>query len=120
MVHGLKGHPGGDSTVTNHADGAALFILFFGGNGNTDARRNGGGGVADAQHVILALTAPRERMQATFLTNGANFIATSGQNFVRIGLVAHVPDKLIERRVIDIVQCHGQFYRAKPGGEMAA
>lgn len=54
------------------------------------------------------------------LTNSANFIATSGQNFVRIGLVAHVPDELIERRVIDVVQRHGQLYRAKPGGEMAA
>ena len=48
VVHGLKGHPGGDRPVANHADGAALFILFFGGNGNTNARRNGGGRVADA------------------------------------------------------------------------
>ncbi len=90
MVHGFKGHTGGNGAVANDADGAALLVLFLGGNGNTDARRNGGGGVADAQHVILALTAPRERMQAAFLTNGANLIATSGQNFVRIGLVAHV------------------------------
>lgn len=85
MVHGFEGHTRGDGTVANHADGAALLVLFLGGDGNTDARRNGGGGMADAQHVILALTAPRERMQATFLTNSANFIATSGQNFVRIG-----------------------------------
>ena len=59
-------------------------------------------------------------MQAPFLANGANFIATSGQNFVRIGLVAYIPDQLIERRVIDVMQRHGQLNRAKSGGEVAA
>lgn len=34
--------------------------------------------------------------------------------------MADIPDELIERRVIDIMQRHGQLYRAKPGGEMAA
>ncbi len=48
VVHGLKGHPGGDGAVADHADGAALLVLFFGGHGNTDTRRDGGGGVADA------------------------------------------------------------------------
>ena len=28
VVHGFKSHPGGDRPVANHADGAALLILF--------------------------------------------------------------------------------------------
>ncbi len=76
--------------------------------------------MADAQHVVLAFAAPRERMQAAFLPNGADFVATAGQNFVRVGLVADVPDQLIERRVVDVMQRHGQLDRAKPGGEVAA
>ena len=38
VVHGLKGHPGGDGAVADHADGAALLVLFFSGHGNPDAR----------------------------------------------------------------------------------
>lgn len=59
-------------------------------------------------------------MQAAFLADGANLIATTRQNFVWIGLVANVPDELIERGVVDVVQRNGQLDRAKPGGEMSA
>ncbi len=76
--------------------------------------------MTDAQHVVFALATPWERMQAAFLANGANFIATASKNFVRISLMTHVPDQLIEWRVIDIMQRHGEFHRAKPGGEMTA
>ncbi len=34
--------------------------------------------------------------------------------------MAHVPDELIERGVVDVVQRNGQLDRAKPGGEMSA
>ncbi len=59
-------------------------------------------------------------MQAAFLADRANLIATTRQNFMWIGLMAHVPDELIERRVVDVVQRNGQLDRAKPGGEMSA
>lgn len=76
--------------------------------------------MADAQHVVFALTAPWERMQAAFLANGADFIAASGEDFVWVSLMAYVPDELVKRGVIDIVQRHGEFHRAQPGGEMSA
>ena len=120
VVHRLKGHPGGDRAIANDADGAALFALFSRRDRYPDPGRNRGGGVADAQHVVLAFAPPRERMQAAFLANGANFIAAAGKNFVRISLMTYVPDQLIERGVIDIMQRHGELHRAKPGGEMAA
>ena len=120
VVHCFKRHTRSNGAIANHADGTTLLVLFACGNRNTNAGGNRRRGVADAQHVILALAAPWERMQATFLTDGANFIAATGQNFVWIGLVTDVPDKLVERRVIDIVQRHGELHRAKPGGEVSA
>ncbi len=63
--------------------------------------------MADAQDVILTFSAPREGMQAAFLANSADFVTATGQNFMRVGLVANVSDKTVERRVIDIVQRHG-------------
>ncbi|MNL36166.1 hypothetical protein D3C87_1582360 [compost metagenome] len=40
VVHRLKRHPRRDRAVTNHADGATLFVLFFCRDGNTDTRRD--------------------------------------------------------------------------------
>ncbi len=76
--------------------------------------------MTDAQHVILAFTAPREGMQAAFLTNGTDFVPATGQNFMRVGLMADVPDQAIERRVIHVVQRHGQFHRAEARGKVTA
>ena len=59
-------------------------------------------------------------MQAAFLANGADFVAAAGQNFMRVGLMADVPDQAIERRVIHVVQRHGQFHRAEARGKVTA
>ena len=120
VVHRLKRHAGGNRPVANHAHRAPLFILFRGGDSHPDASGNGGGGVTDAQHVVLAFTAPREGVQAAFLANGADFVAAAGQNFMRVGLVTDVPDQAIEGRVIDVVQRHGQFHRAEARGKVTA
>lgn len=53
--------------------------------------------MSDAQHVIFAFAAPRERVQPAFLPNRADFVTTAGQNFMRVGLVADVPNQAIER-----------------------
>ncbi|CAH0184238.1 hypothetical protein SRABI106_01169 [Rahnella aquatilis] len=59
-------------------------------------------------------------MQTAFLTNGGNTITTTGQNFVRIGLMADIPDNVVERRVIDIMHRHGQFNRPQTGRKVSA
>ena len=50
----------------------------------------------------------------------AHALAPAGQDFVRIGLVAHVPDQPVVGRVEDIVQRHGQLDRAQVGTQVAA
>lgn len=54
------------------------------------------------------------------LTDGAYFVAASGQNFMRISLMPHIPNQLVKRGVIDVVQRYGQLDRAQPGGEVPA
>ena len=46
--------------------------------------------------------------------------APAGQDLVRVGLVADVPDQPVVRRVEDVVQGHGQLDHAQPGAEMPA
>src|SRR5665647_3231848 len=54
------------------------------------------------------------------LAQGADAVAPAGQNLVRIGLVADVPDQPIGRGVEHGMQGHGQLDHAQAGAEMAA
>jgi hypothetical protein len=61
----------------------------------------------------------RGRVQTIFLANGVHAIASSGEDLVGIGLVAHVPHQPIEGGVVDVVQGDRQLDGAKAGGEVA-
>ena len=73
-----------------------------------------------AERVVFALGALGEAGQAAALAQGADAVAPPGEDLVRIGLVADVPDQLVVRRVEDVVQRHRQFDDAEAGAEMAA
>ena len=73
-----------------------------------------------AEGVVLALGAPGEAGQAAALAQRADAVAPAGQDLVRVGLVADVPDQPVARRVEDVVQRDRQLDDAEPGAEMAA
>ena len=47
-------------------------------------------------------------------------LTPSGQDLVRVGLMADVPYQSIIRSVEHVVQCHGEFDRAQVRGQMSA
>ena len=73
-----------------------------------------------AERVVLALGALGEAGQAAALAQGADAVAAAGQDLVRIGLVADVPDQPVARGVEDLVQGDGQLDDAEAGAQMAA
>ena len=73
-----------------------------------------------AERVVLALRPLGEAGQAAALPQRADAVAASGQDLVRIGLMADVPDQPVARGVEDIVQRHRQLDHAQPGAQMAA
>ena len=62
-----------------------------------------------AKRVVLALGAPREAREAAFLAQGADAAAAAGDDLVRIGLVAHVPDQPVVGGIEHMVQRDGEF-----------
>ena len=76
--------------------------------------------MADAERVVLALLAPRERREAVLLLDRGDAVAAAGEDLVRIALVADVPDQAVVRRVEQVVQRDGQLDHAEAGAEMAA
>ena len=54
------------------------------------------------------------------MAQGVHTVAPPGQHFVRIALVADVPDDLVPRRVKNRMQSHRQFHHAKRRAQVAS
>ncbi len=70
--------------------------------------------------IVFALGALGETRQAIRLTQRANPVAASGQNLVRIGLMTHIPDQTVVRRVEQVVQGDRQLDDAQARAKMSA
>ena len=73
-----------------------------------------------AERVVFALGALGEAGEPARLAQRADAVAPAGQDLVRIGLVADVPDQPVARRVEDVVERDRQLDHAEAGAEMAA
>ena len=118
IVERLKRHTGRESTVTDDGNGVALFSLDLGRQRHAQGRRNGGTGVRRAKGIEFTFPALRETAQAAKLAQGVHALASSGQNFVGVSLVAHIPHHAVVRGVEDVVQGHSELDRPQVGTEM--
>jgi len=73
-----------------------------------------------AERIVFALGALREPGQSAALAQGADAVTAAGQNLVRIGLMADVPDNLVGGCIEHGVQRYREFDDAEAGAEMAA
>ena len=76
--------------------------------------------MADPKRIERAFVASRKRRQAVFFLDCGDVVAATGEDFVRVTLMADVPDHAIFRRVVEIVQGHGQFDHTQTRAKMAA
>ena len=73
-----------------------------------------------AERVVFALGALGEAGQAAAHAQRADAVAAAGEDLVRIGLMADVPDDAVARGVEHVMQRDRQFDHAEAGAEMAA
>ena len=73
-----------------------------------------------AERVVFALGALGEAGQAAALAQRADAVAPAGEDLVRIGLMADVPDQPVARGVEDVMQRDGELDDAEAGAEMPA
>ena len=112
IVHRLKRHTGRHRAIADHGDGEALFTFEFRGQRHAQRRRDRGGRMRGAEGVVLALVAARETGDAVQLAQRRHALTPASENFVRIGLVADIPDDAVIRCVEYVVQCNRQLHRA--------
>ena len=73
-----------------------------------------------AERVVFALGALGEAGEPAAHAQRADAVAPAGQDLVRIGLVADVPDQAVVGRVEHVMERDGELDHAEPGAEMAA
>ena len=76
--------------------------------------------MAGAHDVVLALGDAAERREALVLADRRELVAAAGQDLVRVGLVADVPEDLVARGVEQRVQRDGQLAGAEVRAEVPA
>jgi hypothetical protein len=120
-VERLERHSAGESAVSYDRHDLAV-VAVAAAHGLLEAHRVGDrcGRVARAHDVVLGLEHRAERREASVLADGRELVAAAGEDLVGIGLVAHVPEDLVARRVEQRVQCHGDLAGAEIGAEVPA
>ncbi len=120
-MQGLVGDAAGERAVADHGGDAAVLAdpvahrLL-----QPDPVADRGRGVAGAHDVVLGLEDRAERREAVVLANRRQALAAAGEDLVRVGLVADVPEHLVARRVEQAVQRHRQLAGAEVGAEVPA
>jgi hypothetical protein len=86
----------------------------------SEAGGDRGRGVRGAERIVVALGALGETGEAAGGAQRADAVAAAGQDLVRVGLVADVPDQAVARRVEGVVDRGGEFHDAEAGAKVAA
>ena len=73
-----------------------------------------------AKWVIFAFGPLGEAGKPAAHPQRANAVASAGQDLVRIGLMADIPDQAVRRRVEHVVEGDGELDHPQAGAEMAA
>ncbi len=120
VVHRLVGHARRHGAVADDRDDRIVAVSEVARDRHAEARGDRGRGMGGAEWVVFALGAFGEARETAALPERANTLAPPGQDLMRIGLMADVPDQSIARRVEDIVQGDREFDDAESGPEMAA
>jgi hypothetical protein len=76
--------------------------------------------VAGAHDVVLGLLDRAERGEALVLADRRQLLAAAGEDLVRVGLVADVPEDLVARAFEHAVEGDGELAGAEVGAEVAA
>ena len=76
--------------------------------------------MAGAHDVVLGFEDRAERREPAVLADRPQRITPPGQDLVRVGLMADVPQDLVARRVQQAVDGHGKLARPQVGSEMPA
>ncbi len=120
IVHRLVGHAGAHRAVADDRDHVALAAHHLARHRHAEAGGDRGRGVRGAERVVFRFRALGETAEAAALADGADAVAPAGQDLVRIGLVADVPDQPVIGCIEHVVNRGRQLDHAEARAEVTA
>ena len=120
VVQRLIGHTRTHRAIANDGHGIPRIAAQFRCHGKTQCCTDGGGRMGRAKGIKRAFAAFGKAGKPAFGAQGADPVAPPCQDFMRIALVADIPDDLVTRGVEGGVDGDGQFDHAKACAQMAA
>ena len=122
VVQRLEGHAGASSRRRRSPRPPCASSPFsLAATRHAERGRDRGRRMRGAEGVVLALVAAREAARCRRAGAACAMpLAAAGEDLVRIGLVADVPDDAVVRRVEDVVQRDRQLDRAEVRRQVAA
>ena len=72
-----------------------------------------------AERIVFAFGALGETIQPAPLAQGLDAITPPSQDFMGIGLMAHIPDQAVARRIEDMVERHRKLNNAETRPKVA-
>ena len=73
-----------------------------------------------AKGIVNTLFTTWKTAQTTNLAHAGHLLVAASQDFVGIGLMAHIPHQPVFRRVENVMESHRQLDRSQVGAEMSA
>ena len=120
VVDGFQSHASGEGPVADHGHAFEGFSAPIPGQGHAEGSRNRGGGVASAEMVKTAFAALEIARHTTLLAKAVEILVSAGQQFVGVGLVAHIPDHLVVVEVQGLVEGQGELHNPEAWAQMSA
>ena len=120
VVHRLVGHARRHRAVADHRDDVVRLAFEIARHRHAERGGDRRRRMRGAEGVVFALGALGETGKSAADAQRANAVAAAGQNLVRIGLMADVPDQFVFRRVEHVMQRDGKLDDAETGAEMSA
>ena len=120
IVHRLIGHAGAHRAVADDGDDVVVAALQVTRHRHAEAGGDRGRAVRRAERIVVAFRPPGETAEAAALAQRADAVAPPGQDLVRIGLMANIPDQPVARRIEDMMDRHRQLDHAEAGAQMTA
>ncbi len=72
-----------------------------------------------SEGVVGALLHARKAADASQFAVRVEALPAAGEDLVGVGLVADIPDHLVLRRIVDVMECDGEFHRSETRCEVA-
>ena len=120
IVQPLIGQAASGCPVPNEGKDAVMFLLQGPGPGHAQGNGHRIGGMSCHKSVCYALRRLGETGNAAKTPQRRKLISAVGENFMNIGLVAHIKDQTVHLGIKDSLQGHGQLHHTQVGGQMAA